>query len=150
MAQEKSDTPPAQSNAAASPPSAEEGVKRPTPVRLAMETGDAENGGEGDEVRTVRNPDDGREWIVRVSGRSAGGVLPLRTIPLLELTFFHADDPHQPLRRALCQGEGLESLQDEELISGLGASSPVSGPKEDSDEGSPGRKEKKGAEKRLR
>jgi hypothetical protein len=113
-----------------------------------METGDAENGGEGEEVRTVKNPGDGREWLVRVSGRSAGGVLPLRTIPILELTFFHADDPGQPLRRALCQGEALESLQDGELISWLDASRPVSGPKGESEGGPPGRKGKKGAGKR--
>ena len=99
----------------------EEG-RRPTPVRTVMEGG----GGEGEEaeleLRKFRDPASGEEWIVWISGRSISGILPLRTIPLMELAFAKAEDPRQPLRRATSQGSVLEPLLDDDLVELLHAS----------------------------
>jgi hypothetical protein len=96
-----------------------------------MEPGKDEKADGGEESRVISDPRDGRDWLVRVSGQSAGGILPLRTVPLLELSFAPAEDPHQPLRRAICRGEGLEGLQDEELLACLRDSNPIPPPDSD-------------------
>ncbi len=92
------------------------GVRRPTPARKAMEGSDPDEGGGGEERRVLRLPAGGGEWVVTVSGRSASGVLPLRTVPLMELSFSPSLDPQAPPRRILSRGESLMELQEEELL----------------------------------
>lgn len=102
--------------------------RRPTPVRLAMEGGE-EPGGDRDPIqRVVRDPSSGQSWVVSVTGRSASGVLPLRTIPLMELAFALAESPDSPLRTAIRHGEELAGISDEELLSSLARSEPFKEP----------------------
>lgn len=101
--------------------------RRPTPVRMAMEGSEGEEE-KGPELRTFLEPDDGREWVVQVSGRSSSGILPLRVIPLMELAFSRPEEPGSPLRQAICQGEGLDDLQDEDLVKLLRESRPFRQP----------------------
>ena len=60
-------------------PSGAEGGRRPTPVRMAMgdEEGEEDDGRE--DLRVIHDEESGLDWIVTVSGRSASGILPLRT-----------------------------------------------------------------------
>ena len=83
-----------------------EDAQRPTPVRVVMEPGGAEEDPESN-LRTLEDSETGLEWVVRVSGRSGGGILPLRTIPLLHLTFTPPADSDLPLRRGVFPGETL-------------------------------------------
>jgi len=108
-------------------PSSEED-RRPTPVRMAMEGGDDEDDGRSDASRTVRDDESGADWVVTVSGRSASGILPLRTIPLMELTFAEAEDPGQPIRQVLHSANELAALSDDELLSLLKRSDPYRTP----------------------
>jgi hypothetical protein len=123
-------------------PSGAENGRRPTPVRTVME-GLGEEEEPQDRRRTVHDRESGSDWIVTVSGRSASGILPLRTVPLLELSFALAAEPGRPLRRALCCGRDLLDLPDDELLSSFRNSEslpdhlPESGGK-----GRPGRKSK--------
>jgi hypothetical protein len=78
--------------------------------------------------RLIRNGREGVDWVVTVTGHSAGGILPLRTVPMMELTFAKADEPEQPLRRALCLGDSLASLHDGELLASLQGSQPFREP----------------------
>ena len=99
----------------------EEG-RRPTPVRAAMEIGEEEERDRRGETRMVRDEESGAAWMVKVSGRSASGVLPLRTVPLMELSFAKVDEPGLPHRRALCFGADLLDIPDHELLSCLKSS----------------------------
>ena len=45
------------------------------------------------------------------------GVVPLRIIPLIEVGFYKAQAPSILVRRALCQGESLEQVDDGGLLS---------------------------------
>ena len=105
-------------------PVGEEEDRRPTPVRMAMDAGEGEEAKEGEEVRMILDPEDGREWVVQIVGRSTAGILPLRTVPLMDVTFSLPQNPQAPLRRATCQGEELESLTDSDLLSFFRASKP--------------------------
>ena len=89
---------------------------RPTPARVVMEGSVDDGGGVGDGQRTFRDPSNGLEWLVTVAGRSTSGVLPLRSIRLMEVSFALADDPELPLRMTLCQQEDLSGLSDEEIL----------------------------------
>lgn len=102
--------------------------RRPTPVRMAMEVDEPQGEGKGSESRNFLDPRNGTEWIARVSGRSTSGVLPLRIIPLMEVSFFQAPEPDVPLRRALSQGESLEELDEEGLLQLFRVSGPFSPP----------------------
>jgi hypothetical protein len=125
-----------------SEPSEAENGRRPTPVRAVME-GLGEEEGLEERRRTFRDQESDTEWIVTVSGRSASGVLPLRTVPLLELSFALAEEPGRPLRRALCCGRDLLDLPDHELLSSFGSSEPFKNPLTESDgTGRPIRKSK--------
>jgi hypothetical protein len=91
---------------------------------MAMEGVEAE-GGDGSESRRVfPDPHGGEDWVVTVGGRSASGVLPLRTVALLELNFARVGEPQTLVRRALCPGEDLESLPEERLLDAFQASQP--------------------------
>jgi hypothetical protein len=100
--------------------------RRPMPARAAMETTDSESESE-ERVPPLRrfraNPKE--EWVVRVSGRSTSGVLPLRVIPLMELSFARAEAPEASLRRAICQGESLEEVDDAALLDLLDSSEAI-------------------------
>lgn len=106
--------------------------RRPTPVRKAMEGSEPEGADEGGEVRGFQDPATGQEWVARVSGRSRSGVIPLRIIPLIEVDFFKADQPGQPVRRGLRQGESLDDLDENGLLRLLKESSPYTPPVSDS------------------
>jgi hypothetical protein len=90
--------------------------RRPTPVRLAMEAGEPSSKGPIAENRSFLDPENGREWIARVSGRSTSGVLPLRTISIMEVTFYEVKEPDLPARHVLCQGDSLGGMDDGELL----------------------------------
>lgn len=106
----------------------EDGDRRPTPVRMGIETGEEEADLDEENSRRFHQPETETDWIVRVSGRSASGVIPLRTVPLMELTFFQSDEPNEPLRRILHFGETLSRTPDHELITLLERSGPFREP----------------------
>lgn len=108
--------------------------RRPTPVRMAMESSEAEVEEQVPAARTLPDPDGGEEWVVRVAGRSSSGILPLRTISLIEVVFSRVQEPDKPLRRAICRGRALEELDDEDLLGLLRDSRPFESP-EPGDEG---------------
>lgn len=103
--------------------------RRPTPVRMAMEHADEESEGDGDQV-LVRDPATGVEWVVRVCGRSSAGILPLRSIPLMEVAFSKAGTPDLPVRRAILPDGNLREIPDPELLSVLEVSEPFQTPRE--------------------
>jgi hypothetical protein len=99
--------------------------RRPVPVRAAMESPEPEPVEDTPRLRRVVDPTAGAEWIARVTGRSTSGVIPLRVIPLVELTFSKAEAPDVPVRRAIYQGEPLEELDDDTLLRLLRSAGPV-------------------------
>jgi len=99
--------------------------RRPTPVRMAMDAGEARAEETGAPDRSVLDPETGQEWVARISGRSRSGVVPLRIISLMEITFSSVEDPDRPPRRGVCQGEALEELGDAELVRLFRESRPV-------------------------
>ena len=98
--------------------------RRPMPVRAAMEASQPEGEDQGSLIRHFHDPGANQDWVAKVSGRSTSGVLPLRVIPLLELNFSKADAADLPLRRAICQGESMDELDDPGLLSLLRSSRP--------------------------
>jgi hypothetical protein len=108
----------------ASPPPAAEEDRRPTPVRMAMEGADAEGSSEGPPQRTFSDPEGGEDWVVTIGGRSASGILPLRTVALLDLNFARVGEPQNPLRRVLCPGGDLDELSEETLLAAFLDSEP--------------------------
>ena len=106
--------------------------RRPTPVRQAMEAGEPSSKGPMAENRSFHDPEDGQEWIARVSGRTTSGVLPLRTISIMELTFCRVREPDVPVRHALCQGDSMADMEDGELLQLLRTSRPHPLPTSDS------------------
>jgi hypothetical protein len=100
--------------------------RRPTPVRAAMDS--VEPGAEDSDAPglTFLDPEDGQEWVVRVTGRSRSGVVPLRVIPLMEVVFCSVEAPDVVVRRALCKGESADALSEEELIRLFRESGPAS------------------------
>jgi len=107
--------------------STEEG-RRPTPVRMVMEGGAEEAESRQEEKRVVHDEGSGLDWVVTVSGRSASGILPLRTVLLMELNFAKAEEPDRPLRRALCHGGDLADISDDQLLSSFRSSEPFREP----------------------
>ncbi len=105
-----------------------EEARRPTPVRMVMEGGEEKERGPGDRIRVFHDEETGLDWSVTLTGQSASGILPRRTVPLIELTFSKVDSPEEPLRRALCRGEDLAGLSDAELGAALKGSEPFSPP----------------------
>lgn len=98
--------------------------RRPISVRAAMEASEPVEEGEGSLLRQFSDPKTNQEWVVRISGRSNSGVLPLRVIPLMELNFSKSEAPDVPVRRAIYQGESMEELDDPGLISLLRSAGP--------------------------
>ena len=90
--------------------------RRPVPVRAAMDASEPEEGDEGSLLRQFCDPKTDQEWVVRISGRSTSGVLPLRVIPLMELNFSKSEAPNAPVRRAIYQGESMDELDDAGLL----------------------------------
>lgn len=122
----------------------EEG-RRPTPVRTVMESGDEGEKDEPEIIRVIRDEETGSDWIVSVSGWSAGGILPLRSVPLLELTFAKSEQPEIPLCRAYSYGETLEAIPDHDLLSTLRNSEPFREPtREPKETGRGGKRNKRG------
>jgi hypothetical protein len=95
---------------------------------MVMEGGSEEDADRQNKPRVVHDGEAGLDWIVTVSGRSASGILPLRNVSLMELSFAKADEPGRPLRRVLCCGEDLMDISDHELLSSLNSSAPYREP----------------------
>ena len=95
-----------------------DGDRRPTPVRTAMETeeepDDLSAGPEN--TRTFEDPASGARWTAEITGQSMSGVLPLRTVPILEVVFKPEGYDGPPLKRALHQGESLAGFSEAEMI----------------------------------
>jgi len=102
--------------------------RRPTPVRMGMESGEEDDDAGTENARTFQDGKTGEEWIARVTGQSSSGILPLRTVPLLEITFARAQEPDRPLRQALGYGTNLGRISDQELLSLLQRSDPFKEP----------------------
>lgn len=123
--------PPAPRQPPEGPSGEDEDNRRPTPVRVAMEGAEEEEAHPAEDRRVITDPGTGDDWVVTVEGRSASGILPLRSVPLLELHFARMDSPDSPGQRILCQGTGLESFMDEELLTAFRASEPIPPPSEE-------------------
>ena len=87
----------------------------------------------------------GKEWIARITGRSTSGVVPVRTISLMEVSFYRADAPETPVRHTLCRSKTLEDIGDEGILQLFRASLPYPPPTP-----SPPSREKKGRRNRSR
>jgi len=110
--------------------------RRPTPVRLVMEAGGKEKEpGEEVEPRRVRDPKTNKEWVVSVTGRSGSGILPLRSVPIMEVAFSDPDDPKRPIRRAMAIEGDLETISDQVLLESLGRSRPFTEPLQERGDG---------------
>jgi hypothetical protein len=83
---------------------------------MVMEGGEEGTDGSGDMVRTFCEVGSDREWVVSVVGMSASGVLPLRSVPIMELSFARADAPDRQLRSAIHYGTTLEGLSDQDVL----------------------------------
>lgn len=89
---------------------------RPTPARVVME-GPSEGGsGAGPQRRTFRDPSMGREWVLSIVGRSTSGVLPLRTIRLMEVQFAPAEGSEGPCRTVVSRDTDLAELSEDEVL----------------------------------
>jgi len=110
------------------PPEGQEEGRRPTPVRMVMEGGDEETKGRQEGKRVIHDEESGLDWVVTVTGWSASGILPLRTVPLMELNFAQSVEPERPLRRALCYGGDLADIPDDQILSSLRSSEPFREP----------------------
>jgi hypothetical protein len=118
-------TPDGESPAHSLPPVQEEDdAHRPTPVRKVMKLAEPEENADGG-PRFIEDPSTGIEWVVRVSGHSCGGILPLRTIPLVHLTFSPPEGTDLPQRRGVFPGEDLSRMEDEDLLAHFQASGPI-------------------------
>ena len=120
----------------------EEG-RRPTPVRAAMEGGDADEVDHRGDTRLVHDEEGGGKWAVTVIGRTASGILPLRTVPLLELSFSSVEEPERPRRGALTCGGDLADLSEQELLSSFKRSEPFRDPSPETNDKDPQRKRRK-------
>ena len=132
-------------------PDAEGGEKvvdppRPTPVRQAMEAGESDESAEKP-PRVIEVPESGEKWIVAVTGRSGSGILPLRSIPLADLTFARPQTPEQPERQVLIHDRALDDVTDAELISLLNRSKSYTPPLREPD-GKKGRGRKRARHRR--
>lgn len=128
--------------------STEDDDRRPTPVRMAMEGGEdteALEDEDQDRPRTIEDPETSTRWIVTVDGRSAGGVLPLRTIPIMELSFAKEEAPDEALNTVLCYGKSLSDISDGDLLACLGKSGPFREPMRPQEDRNRKRRRGKGA-----
>lgn len=126
-----------------------EEARRPTPVRLVMEGSEEGEGESSPESRVFRDGAGDQEWIARIVGRSGSGILPLRTVQLMEVVFSRTEEPERLLRSAICQGEDLMDLSEEEILALLEGSEPYREPGEESD-GKEGRRGKGKGRRRPR
>jgi hypothetical protein len=95
---------------------------------MGIEAGEDAEDLDQENTRVVHEVETETDWIVRVGGRSVSGVIPLRTIPLMELTFSRLETPNEPLRRVLHHGETLARIPDHELLSLLEKAEPFREP----------------------
>jgi hypothetical protein len=103
-------------------------TRRPTPVRAVMEGGSDSVSAPDDLTRTFHDDETGTDWSVNLTGWSASGILPLRTVPLVELTFSRAEGPEEPSRRVLWRGESLAGMSETELLEAFRSSEPFRPP----------------------
>ncbi|NIR80367.1 MAG: hypothetical protein GWM92_16550 [Gemmatimonadetes bacterium] len=55
------------------------------------------------------------EWIARITGRTVSGTRPDTGAPLMELSFYRADEPDDPRRHVLTVERDLDHFYDEDL-----------------------------------
>lgn len=107
-----------------------EDAKRPTPVRVAM---DAPPPGDSrpTEALPARTFLFGEEaWIARITGRTVSGTRPDAGAPLMELSFYRAEEPDDPRRRVLTVEKDLDRFYDEDLGELLARARPARGDEE--------------------
>lgn len=112
-----------------------EGARRPTPVRVAMDApppGDSRPTESLPARRFLAGEEEEEEWIVRITGRTVSGTPPDTGAPLMELSFYRADEPDVPRRQLLTVERDLELYYDEDLGELLERARPARG-----DEGGP-------------
>lgn len=119
--------------------------RRPTPVRVVMDGAPEKEGISGNESRILVDPATGQEWIARITGRSSSGVVPTRSIALMEVAFFSPGDPDTPVRHTLCQSEAMGELGEDGILQVFRASLPYRPPPSP-----PSSKETKGRRNRSR
>lgn len=93
----------------------EGGAGRPTPVRVAM---DAPPPGDSRPVESLPSRTFealGREWIVRITGRTVTGTRPDAGALLMQLEFFHPREPETPVRELLTVDRPLDALYEKDL-----------------------------------
>jgi hypothetical protein len=66
--------------------------------------------------RSFSDPSSGTEWTAEVTGWSRSGVLPLRTVPILEIVFRTGEPDTAPQKRIVHQGESLKGFTEAELV----------------------------------
>lgn len=110
------------------PGGAEDDSRRPTPVRMAMDGGEASDLEDEGVPRVIEDLAEGARWIVTVVGRSVSGILPLRTVPVMELSFAKEEAPNEALKTVLCFGGDLTEIPDHELLTCLERSGPFREP----------------------
>lgn len=103
------------------------GTRQPTPVREAMDAVPREIGPASPTELPSRRFEagEGEEWIARLSGTTVTGLPADAGVPLMQLTFFRAQEPETPVREALGVGETLDDLGEEELRDRLRRAHPV-------------------------
>lgn len=106
----------------------EDDSRRPTPVRMAMDGGEEADLEDEGVPRIIADLEDGTRWIVTVVGRSASGILPRRTVPVMELSFAKEEAPNEALKTVLCFGKDLSDVPDHDLLTCLGRSGPFREP----------------------
>jgi hypothetical protein len=96
-----------------------------------MEGPEGEEDTPPDDRRILSRLESGEEWVVTVGGLSASGILPLRSVPIIEIHFTRLGAQDVPVRRVLCRGGSLEEFQDEDLAAAFQISEPIPQPAEE-------------------
>lgn len=93
----------------------EEDDRRPTPVRVAMDTPPPGDSRPTEALPSRRFQLGDEEWIVRITGRTVTGTRPDPGAHLMELTFYRAPEPDEPVRELLTVERDLDLFYDEDL-----------------------------------
>ena len=102
-----------------------EEASRPTPVRVAMDAPPPGDSRPVDSLPSRTFEARGREWIVRVTGRTITGTRPDAGAHLMQLEFYHAEEPDEPVRELLTVERSLEALYPRDLDEFLERSRPA-------------------------
>lgn len=87
----------------------------PTPVRVAMDAPPPGDSRPAEELPSRRFEVEGKEWIVRISGRTITGTRPDAGALLMHLSFFRPEQPEMPARQLVTVDRSLDAFYDEDL-----------------------------------